>query len=367
MSVTAYETAHGKKYRVRYRTPDHRLTDKRGFKTKKEASLWEASNVLSIAEGTFVSPTLGKKKIGELGPIFLDGKRGVMKASSIRSLDTSWRVWVEPKWGNRQINGVRKSEVQQWVSEIAGKRSASITLRAFGILKGIYETAQDDRLISSTPCEGVMLPNKRPKGRIYLTEEQLFKLSHEAGTYRLSYAAFVLVLGLCGLRWGEASRLRVKDILFGSRRIKVEGSATKVGVDIVVDSTKGNARRETILPRAVAKLLRPLCEGKADDDLVFTEADGAYMRQQTVGKRHNGWFKRSLEACDLPLLAPHDLRHTAASIAVHNGANVKALQRMLGHKSAAMTLDIYADLFNGDLDILTDQIDGATDRFERAA
>lgn len=43
------------------------------------------------------------------------------------------------------------------------------------------------------------------------------------------------------------------------------------------------------------------------------------------------------------------LRHTAASLAVHAGANVKALQRMLGHKNASMTLDVYADLFDSDL------------------
>jgi site-specific recombinase XerC len=46
----------------------------------------------------------------------------------------------------------------------------------------------------------------------------------------------------------------------------------------------------------------------------------------------------------------HDLRHTAASLAVSVGANVKSVQRMLGHASAAMTLDIYADLFDADLD-----------------
>ena len=52
----------------------------------------------------------------------------------------------------------------------------------------------------------------------------------------------------------------------------------------------------------------------------------------------------------------HDLRHTAASIAVSSGANVKALQRMLGHKSAAMTLDTYADLFDSDLDMVAVRI-----------
>ena len=49
-------------------------------------------------------------------------------------------------------------------------------------------------------------------------------------------------------------------------------------------------------------------------------------------------------------LTPHDLRHTAASLAIAAGANVKAVQRMLGHSSAAMTLDVYAGLFGDDLD-----------------
>ena len=49
-------------------------------------------------------------------------------------------------------------------------------------------------------------------------------------------------------------------------------------------------------------------------------------------------------------LTPHDLRHTAASLAIAAGANVKAVQRMLGHSSAAMTLDIHAGLFGDDLD-----------------
>lgn len=46
----------------------------------------------------------------------------------------------------------------------------------------------------------------------------------------------------------------------------------------------------------------------------------------------------------------HDLRHTAASLAISSGANVKAVQRMLGHASAAMTLDVYAGLFDDDLE-----------------
>ncbi len=58
-----------------------------------------------------------------------------------------------------------------------------------------------------------------------------------------------------------------------------------------------------------------------------------------------------------PGLTPHELRHTAASLAIQAGANVKAAQRMLGHASAAMTLDRYADLFDDDLDDVADRLD----------
>jgi integrase len=53
----------------------------------------------------------------------------------------------------------------------------------------------------------------------------------------------------------------------------------------------------------------------------------------------------------------HDLRHTAASLAISAGANVKVVQRMLGHVSAAMTLDVYADLFSDDLGVVADAHD----------
>ena len=55
-------------------------------------------------------------------------------------------------------------------------------------------------------------------------------------------------------------------------------------------------------------------------------------------------------------LTLHDLRHTAVSLMVSSGANVKAVQRQIGHKSAAMTLDTYADLFEADLDKLGERM-----------
>jgi integrase len=75
-------------------------------------------------------------------------------------------------------------------------------------------------------------------------------------------------------------------------------------------------------------------------------------------------FASAVEECrkadnTFPTITAHDLRHTAASLAVGAGANVKAVQRMLGHAKASVTLDVYADLFDEDLDGVADRLDTA--------
>jgi integrase len=95
--------------------------------------------------------------------------------------------------------------------------------------------------------------------------------------------------------------------------------------------------------------------GKAPDDLVFTSPKGAVLR---VRGARRSWFDRAVETSGVPEgLHPHELRHTAASLAVSAGANVKAVSRMLGHAKASMTLDVYADLFDDDLEAVADRLD----------
>lgn len=82
-----------------------------------------------------------------------------------------------------------------------------------------------------------------------------------------------------------------------------------------------------------------------------------YLRRTRVSTASRSWFVTARIAAGILQMTLHDLRHTAASLAVSAGADVKAIQRMLGHASAAMTLDIYADLFDGDLDDVSARLD----------
>lgn len=101
------------------------------------------------------------------------------------------------------------------------------------------------------------------------------------------------------------------------------------------------------IPLFLVKPIAKLCEGKARDGFVFSDgpAPMAYPH------RTSGWFAKAITACQIadaafPAVTPHDLRHTAASLAISAGADVKAVQRMLGHASAAMTVGVYAELFD---------------------
>ena len=102
------------------------------------------------------------------------------------------------------------------------------------------------------------------------------------------------------------------------------------------------------MPAFILERLQTHIAGKAKDDHVFVSSkSGAVLRNRTFRR---GWFDDAAEAIGVPGLTPHELRHTCASLAVSAGANVKALQRMLGHSSAKETLDTYSDLFDDDLD-----------------
>ena len=94
--------------------------------------------------------------------------------------------------------------------------------------------------------------------------------------------------------------------------------------------------------------------GKAPDDLLFTAPDGGPLRLNNWRTRVFNPVRDHIGRDDI---SPHDLRHTAASLAIRAGANVKAVQHMLGHASAAMTLDVYAGLFRDDLDDVASSLD----------
>ncbi|ATQ40747.1 site-specific integrase [Mycobacterium avium subsp. hominissuis] len=140
---------------------------------------------------------------------------------------------------------------------------------------------------------------------------------------------------------------RVRDVQFLRRRLSIHNNAVQIGVRHEVGPTKGREARSVPVPEFVLNELSVICAGKGPNDLVFCTPDGRYLQRP---KSSNGWFTRAVRAAGVQTVTPHDLRHTCASLAVSAGVNVLALARMLGHKDPSVTLRVYADLFDTDLD-----------------
>jgi integrase len=200
------------------------------------------------------------------------------------------------------------------------------------------------------------LPRKLKGKHKYLTHRQVELLADNAKKQR----TLVLFLAYTGLRWGEAVALRVRDLDLERRRVDVHENAVEVSGTIHVGTPKTGEARSVPFPPFLSSLLSALTETKSSDQLVF--GDGlTYLHQPD---RRRGWYVGAIARSqtadpEFPRVTIHDLRHTAASLAISAGANVKAVQRMLGHSSAAMTLDTYADLFDDDLDAVAIALDVA--------
>ncbi|NKS54750.1 tyrosine-type recombinase/integrase [Rhodococcus hoagii] len=360
-TIEPYDTARGRRYRVRYRTPEGRQTDKRGFPTKKAAEAFANRVEANKLDGTYVAPSAGRVTVGELGLDWLDRQKAHLKPSTYRLYESGWRTHVEPRWGETTLTKIVFSDVQAWVAQMAAERGASSVRTSFEILARILDDAVHDRRLPSNPARGVKLPRKTRKPSKYLTQAQVWQLAGECGRYK----SLTLLLAYVGLRWGEAAGLRVRDVDFLRRRALLHENAVQVGSKIVVGSLKGHKHRSVPLPRFVVDELAKHCVGKGPDDLLWPAQDGGHLGPPGS---EDSWLSGAVARCQtaanearlregkhpttpiFPRVTAHDLRHTAASLAISSGANVKAVQRMLGHASAAMTLDIYADLFDDDLE-----------------
>jgi len=353
-TIERYQTKSGATlYAVRYRKPDNKQTWKRGFATKREAAEFANTVEVDKLRGQYISPVVGKITVGELGPPWLERQRGHLKPSVFRNTESAWRVHVEPRWAGARIADIRFSEVQAWVAELSARRSASTVTEIYSVLARILDDCVRDRMLTSNPARGVKLPKRPPRHNTYLTASQLDKLADEAGRYR----SLVLLLGVGGLRWGEAVALRVSDIDFLRRRVNLHTNIMMTDHGFVAGTLKTNKNRVVVLPPFVADGLAATCEGKARDDLLWPSAAGGYLTWPGNDSWLSGAVRRCMKADPtFPRVTAHDLRHTAASLAIHAGANPKVVQRMLGHASAAMTLDVYADLFDSDLATVAESV-----------
>lgn len=349
------------RYRVQFKNDKGRWTQKWGFKTKAEADQYASGVEVAVSRNEYVTPSDSRATVGQLAPAWLHKKETSLRPSSYRPLEAAWRNHVAPVWGNRTIKTILPTEVEAWIADLqrgtttSGRNAvgASMVIRCHEILAGVLDDAVKDKRLLVNPARGVKLPKKSKRSNVYLTHEQIAALAAASGRPELIYT-----LAYTGIRWGEATGLQVQDVDFMAGVLRISRNLVELTPHKVQEGApKSGKARLVPFPPFMSEHLRAACRGKIGAAPVFTEPDGSLLKRP---QSQSGWFIKAVAAAGIEKhITPHDLRHSAASFAVASGAPVNLIQRMLGHESAAMTLDVYADLFESQIGTVSAAMDAA--------
>lgn len=338
------------RWRARYRDAAGREHAKH-FERKVDAERFRAGIASQLLTGSYVDPARSRVTMREWSTRWLAGLQ--VKPSTRARYESEVRSRIVPAWGSVPLSGVAHADVVGWVAGLSASGLAPATVRhAHRVLSLMLGLAVRDGRLSRNPADGVRLPAASTPQKRFLTHAQVADLAEAAGDYGLA----VRVLAYAGLRFGELAALRVERVDLLRRRIEVVESVTEIAGRASFGTPKSHQRRSVPIPRGIAEDLAVRLAGRAPGDFVFPAPDGGVLG---LGNFRARVFDPAARAAGLGGLTPHELRHTAASLAVSAGANVKSVQRMLGHKSASMTLDVYSGLFDDDLDAVAERLDAA--------
>jgi integrase len=363
MSVSKYHTSSGEpRWRVEWRLPG-RVKRRRVFHTAAQARRFESEVIASAARGLIVDPKRGAAVTVDFCYRRWLASRADYTPKVLVGYQGCYRVSVGPAFGAWPLTAVDAHSVQEWVNAMAGDVGPRTQRWRHSVLRMVMQYAVDHDYIVKNPCAATRFPPLARHEHVYLTPPEVERLAGLCGPQ----GDVVTFLAYTGLRWGELMGLCVADVDLPARRIRVRRSITQVGGKLVTGGTKSKAGVRTVpIPNRIVPLLEARSAGRAATEPAITSPRGALLiRENWV--RAVSWNEQR-KALGRPKLRIHDLRHTYASLARAAGADLRLLQKTLGHASITVTAHTYADLYDSELDAIADALDrlnpaiGATTR-----
>jgi integrase len=349
MGVQRYRLASGAvRYRARVKSHGREVAA-RVFERRADAVAWEQDQRRRLRLGEWTDPRRGQVPLSAVAADWL-GSRGSVKRRTRETDEAAWRNYVQPRFGNWPVASITAAEVSSWVGWLVARGLApSTATRALATLRSILAFAVADGRVHHNVAAVVRNPTSgraRRDGQA-LTLGEVYALTEACkGRYR----DVVPVMALAGLRWGELAGLRVSD------RVSVPGPGLRLrramlasggGGALYLDTLKNKRARTVPLVEDLVPIIDRWSAGKTPDAWLFDAPEGGPLRESNW-KRSVSW-SAATAAAGVPGFRVHDLRHTAASVWLAAGADPKVVQRVLGHASAAMTMDLYGHLVDGNL------------------
>jgi integrase len=321
----------------------------RAFRTKAEAAKFLSTIEASKVRGSYVDPGLGRVAFGEYAEEFLASAVDLSR-STRATYETEYRLYLKPAFGRVPIASIRPADLRGLVQALTERGVGARTVQlVHQTASRVLRQAVEDGLIPANPASRVGTPKTERKAIRILSVEEVERL---ADAFDIRYRALVLLGAYAGLRFGEASALRVPHLRLLERRVEILEGSSEVNGRLYVGPLKTKGSRRTVsIPAFLADELGRHLSGSGKlgtlpdpggSDLVFPSPSGGPLRRTNFGARF--WAPAVVAAGLDPAPTFHDLRHTSVALAIAEGAHPKAIQARLGHSSITTTLNTYGHL-----------------------
>jgi integrase len=256
--------------------------------------------------------------------------RGPLKPRTVEHYRKLLDAWILPGLGDVRLSQITVRRVDQWYADLDDSKP-TMKAHAYSLLHGIMANAvRVDLLKTPNPCriEGAGQTTSKVEGIVLSVPEVLDLADAMPDRYR----TMVLVSVFCGLRFGETTELRRKDVDLGRAVLNVRRGVVRTSEGFIVGTPKAHGGAIEIPAPLVPEIEHHLSRFVADDPeaLLFPARGGGHMAPSTLYKP----FYRARTAIGRPELRWHDLRHTAGTLTAHQGATLAELQARLRHSTA---------------------------------
>lgn len=333
----------GRRWRARYVDPDG-VERSRMFDRKQDAERFLTTVKADVLHGSYVDPDAGRVTFAQFAEQWLAAQtfsEGTREATELRI-----RLHAVPILGADELRNIRPSAVQAWLRGLQRDLAPTYVRVILTNVSAVFNAAVDDGLIARNPAKASSVrPPKLDHRKVQPWPVERVLAVVEALPDR--YRAMAVVAAGCGLRQGEVFGLRLRDIDFLRKQLRVEQQVKLVRGRLVIDKPKGGRTRTVPLPEWVAvELAEHLRRHPAGhDDLAFTSREHKPLNRNHI----NGYVWRpALVAAGVELgrgNGMHALRHFYASALIDAGESASAVAEYLGHADPGFTLRVYARLF----------------------
>lgn len=321
-------------------------------KTSKEDAKAKANQYIidkEVADRTGESLATNKLTFSKAAHKWLEAIKPTLSDSAYNNYEVAIRLHLEPFFKNALISNIKAIDIQNYFNKLSVNTPLESMKKYKNCLNGIFKMAVDNDYCTKNPCENVKLISsvENSEKQTY-TKRQAYLISRYARTHKDGLG--ILLMLEYGLRKGELLGLQTGDIDFKNGTLHIQRSVADVKnkdtgkIEVKIKPPK-NRQSDRVIPLKKVTLNRLK---NIKDEYVIPNAKGKVYSPRNWTKRNYLNFMEDMQryyskfGIDMPILNPHELRHTRATIWVNEGKNLFAIAAVLGHSDLKMLQQRYA-------------------------